>query len=103
VEASCTPNGVGIVKVSELPKYRAIDTTQGGYTRTKYLSVAPTHGQLMGRDAGFIAAHATLSSADCDLCLIPETRLIEVTPPLPSNCKTSSSAGMREVAAQHRV
>ncbi|CCI46577.1 hypothetical protein ABG067_004366 [Albugo candida] len=28
--------------------------------------------KLMGRSAGFIAAHATLSSGDVDLCLIPE-------------------------------
>eukprot|EP00949_MAST-11_sp_MAST-11-sp1_P002996 g2996.t1 len=40
-EASCAPNGVGIVK-------------------------------LMGRHSGFIAAHATLSSGDVDLVLIPE-------------------------------
>ena len=26
----------------------------------------------MGRSSGFIAAHATLSSSDVDLCLIPE-------------------------------
>jgi 6-phosphofructokinase 1 len=41
VEASCTPNGIGIVK-------------------------------LMGREAGYIAAHATLASREVDLCLIPE-------------------------------
>lgn len=28
---------------------------------------------LMGKDAGFIAAHAVLSSGDVDLCLLPET------------------------------
>lgn len=28
--------------------------------------------KLMGRSAGFIASHATLSSGDVDLCLIPE-------------------------------
>lgn len=28
--------------------------------------------KLMGRSAGFIAAHATMASADVDLCLIPE-------------------------------
>jgi 6-phosphofructokinase 1 len=28
--------------------------------------------RLMGRNAGFIAAHATLGSGDVDLCLIPE-------------------------------
>ena len=31
--------------------------------------------KLMGRHAGFIAAHATLASADVDLCLIPEISL----------------------------
>eukprot|EP00808_Paulinella_micropora_P025021 g1741.t1 len=41
VEASCAPNGIGLVK-------------------------------LMGRDAGFISAHATLASREVDLCLIPE-------------------------------
>jgi len=41
VEASCAPNGLGIV-------------------------------QLMGRHAGYIAAHATLASRQVDLCLIPE-------------------------------
>lgn len=40
-EATCVPNGIGIVK-------------------------------LMGRSAGFIAAHATLSSGDVNLCLVPE-------------------------------
>ena len=28
--------------------------------------------KLMGRRAGFIAAHAVLSEGDADLCLIPE-------------------------------
>jgi 6-phosphofructokinase len=28
--------------------------------------------KLMGRHAGFIAAHATLASGDVDLCLVPE-------------------------------
>ncbi len=28
--------------------------------------------KLMGREAGFIAAHAALASGDVDLCLIPE-------------------------------
>ena len=28
--------------------------------------------KLMGRSAGFIAVHATLASADVDLCLVPE-------------------------------
>jgi len=41
VEASCAPNGVGIV-------------------------------QLMGRHAGYIAAHATLATRQVDICLIPE-------------------------------
>uniref|UniRef100_A0A7S2TY59 Phosphofructokinase domain-containing protein n=1 Tax=Lotharella oceanica TaxID=641309 RepID=A0A7S2TY59_9EUKA len=41
VEASCIPNGIGVVK-------------------------------LMGREAGFIAAHAVLSSRRVDLCLVPE-------------------------------
>lgn len=45
VEAECTPNGIGIVK-------------------------------LMGRHAGFIAAHATLASRNVDLCLIPEIPII---------------------------
>jgi len=31
--------------------------------------------KLMGRHAGFIAAHATLASGDPDLCLIPEVRM----------------------------
>lgn len=32
--------------------------------------------KLMGRSAGFIAAHATLSSGDVDLCLIPEVPIV---------------------------
>lgn len=32
--------------------------------------------KLMGRSAGFIAAHSTLSSGDVDLCLVPEVPLI---------------------------
>ena len=28
--------------------------------------------KLMGRSAGFIAAHATMASYDVDLCLVPE-------------------------------
>jgi 6-phosphofructokinase 1 len=31
--------------------------------------------KLMGRSAGFIAAHATLASGDVDLCLVPEVNL----------------------------
>lgn len=31
--------------------------------------------KLMGRSAGFIAAHATLGSGDVDLCLVPEVRI----------------------------
>jgi 6-phosphofructokinase 1 len=30
----------------------------------------------MGRSAGFIAAHATMSSSDVDLCLIPEVPIV---------------------------
>ena len=44
-EASCVPNGIGIVK-------------------------------LMGRSAGFISAHATLSSGDVNLCLVPEVPIV---------------------------
>jgi len=32
--------------------------------------------KLMGRSAGFIAAHATMSSSDVDLCLIPEVPIV---------------------------
>jgi 6-phosphofructokinase 1 len=32
--------------------------------------------KLMGRSAGFIAAHAALSSGDCDLCLVPEVPIV---------------------------
>lgn len=32
--------------------------------------------KLMGRSAGFIAAHSTLSSGDVDLCLVPEAPLV---------------------------
>jgi 6-phosphofructokinase 1 len=32
--------------------------------------------KLMGRSAGFIAAHATMASGDVDLCLVPEVPLI---------------------------
>lgn len=32
--------------------------------------------KLMGRSAGFIAAHATMSSSDVDLCLVPEVPII---------------------------
>ena len=30
--------------------------------------------KLMGREAGFIAAHATLASHDVNVCLVPEVR-----------------------------
>jgi 6-phosphofructokinase 1 len=45
VEAQCTPNGIGIVKV-------------------------------MGRNAGFIAAHTTLAARNVDACLIPEVPIV---------------------------
>jgi 6-phosphofructokinase 1 len=32
--------------------------------------------KLMGRSAGFIAAHATLASGDVDLCLVPEVDIV---------------------------
>ena len=32
--------------------------------------------KLMGRSAGFIAAHAAISSGDVDLCLVPEVRVV---------------------------
>ena len=32
--------------------------------------------KLMGRSAGFIAAHATMASSDVDLCLVPEVPLV---------------------------
>ena len=32
--------------------------------------------KLMGRSAGFIAAHATMASSDVDLCLIPEVPIV---------------------------
>jgi len=32
--------------------------------------------KLMGRSAGFIAAHATLASGDVDLCLVPENSIV---------------------------
>mmetsp|Transcript_12 Transcript_12/g.14 ORF Transcript_12/g.14 Transcript_12/m.14 type:complete len:580 (+) Transcript_12:71-1810(+) len=32
--------------------------------------------KLMGRSSGFIAAHATLASADVDLCLVPESSIV---------------------------
>lgn len=32
--------------------------------------------KLMGRSAGFIAAHATMSSSDVDLCLVPEVPVV---------------------------
>jgi 6-phosphofructokinase 1 len=31
---------------------------------------------VMGRSAGFIAAHATMASSDIDLCLIPEVAIV---------------------------
>jgi 6-phosphofructokinase 1 len=31
--------------------------------------------KLMGRSAGFIAAHATMASSDVDLCLVPEVQV----------------------------
>ncbi|KAK8793513.1 hypothetical protein WA158_004872 [Blastocystis sp. Blastoise] len=52
VEATCAPNGIGLVK-------------------------------LMGRDAGFIAAFATISSHDVDLCLIPEVPVVFDDPEFP--------------------
>ena len=33
--------------------------------------------KLMGRDAGFIAAHAAISSCDVDMCMIPEVCLLQ--------------------------
>lgn len=32
--------------------------------------------KLMGRSAGFIAAHATMASGDVDLCLVPEVPIV---------------------------
>lgn len=32
--------------------------------------------KLMGRSAGFIAAHATMASSDVDLCLVPEVKVV---------------------------
>jgi 6-phosphofructokinase 1 len=32
--------------------------------------------KLMGRSAGFIAAHATMASSDVDLCLVPEVPVV---------------------------
>lgn len=32
--------------------------------------------KLMGRSSGFIAAHATMSSSDVDLCLVPEVPIV---------------------------
>jgi 6-phosphofructokinase 1 len=32
--------------------------------------------KLMGRSAGYIASHATLSSGDVDLCLVPEVPMV---------------------------
>lgn len=32
--------------------------------------------KLMGRSAGYIAAHATMSSGDVDLCLVPEVPIV---------------------------
>lgn len=32
--------------------------------------------KLMGRSAGFIAAHATMASSDVDLCLVPEVPIV---------------------------
>ena len=32
--------------------------------------------KLMGRSAGFIAAHSTMSSSDVDLCLVPEVPIV---------------------------
>jgi 6-phosphofructokinase 1 len=32
--------------------------------------------KLMGREAGFIAAHAAMASGDVDLCLIPEVPVV---------------------------
>ena len=32
--------------------------------------------KLMGRSAGYIAAHATMSSSDVDLCLVPEVPIV---------------------------
>jgi 6-phosphofructokinase 1 len=32
--------------------------------------------KLMGRSAGYIAAHATMASGDVDLCLVPEVPLV---------------------------
>ena len=32
--------------------------------------------KLMGRSAGYIAAHATMASSDVDLCLVPEVPIV---------------------------
>ena len=32
--------------------------------------------KLMGRSAGYIAAHSTMASGDVDLCLVPEVPLV---------------------------
>jgi 6-phosphofructokinase 1 len=58
----------------------AVEAAQGAIRSAKTEAVCNLPNgigivKLMGRSAGFIAAHATMASGDVDLCLIPEVPL----------------------------
>jgi 6-phosphofructokinase 1 len=56
----------------------AIQVAVGALSAAHTEATSARHGigvvKLMGRNAGFICAHATLASLDVNFCLIPETR-----------------------------
>jgi 6-phosphofructokinase 1 len=74
VEAVCNlPNGIGIVKC----KFPTMSANIVVMVSTCRLTCASLFCLLvMGRSAGYIAAHATMASSDIDLCLIPEVPIV---------------------------
>jgi 6-phosphofructokinase 1 len=59
----------------------AVEAAQGAIRSAKTEAVCNLPNgigivKLMGRSAGFIAAHATMASGDVDLCLVPEVPIV---------------------------
>ena len=52
----------------------AASVIRNGYVEATSCSKGVGIVKLMGRDAGFVAAHAALASNLVDLCLIPEVK-----------------------------
>jgi len=75
VEASCTPDGIGIVRSPARTLTHALvhNHLHVRFSPHPALPSLPIFQvRLMGRHAGFIAAYAALASGDVDLVLIPE-------------------------------